>query len=142
MRLPRKTSLSLQRPLKKVTDEGCRCHHGSGFSFTSYSLGDLCHGLVLGMRWVILIFFAAWIIAQGQSKCIVSDFYALSWLGDPTVRHMQLSRWLTTNGDSCSSEQLVLIWNQWPVWAGVADSQELRGKILYFHARAVEREKK
>jgi hypothetical protein len=55
---------------------------------------------------------------------------------------MQLSKWITTNGDNCSSEQLVILWNNLAAWAGVADSQELRGKILYFYARAMEREKK
>jgi hypothetical protein len=53
-----------------------------------------------------------------------------------------LSEWLTTNGDNCSSEQLVGIWNNLAVWAGVADSAELRQKVLYYYARAVEREKK
>jgi len=28
------------------------------------------------------------------------------------------------------------------MWAGVADSAELRAKVLYYYARAVEREKK
>jgi len=55
---------------------------------------------------------------------------------------MELSRWLTTNGDSCSSQQLLLIWNRLAEWAGVADSSELRGKLLYYFARAAEREKK
>jgi hypothetical protein len=55
---------------------------------------------------------------------------------------MELSRWLTTNGDNCSSAQLLAIWNNLPMWAGVADSAELRGKLLYYFARAAEREKK
>jgi len=55
---------------------------------------------------------------------------------------MELSRWLTTNGDNCSSEQLVLIWNRLAEWAGASDSAELRAKILYFYARAREREDK
>jgi hypothetical protein len=55
---------------------------------------------------------------------------------------MELSRWITTNGDNCSSEQLVVLWNNLAMWAGVADSQELRGKVLYHYARAMEREKK
>jgi hypothetical protein len=50
--------------------------------------------------------------------------------------------WLTTNGDNCSAEQLVLIWNRLAEWAGVADSAELRGKVLYYYARAMERENK
>ena len=55
---------------------------------------------------------------------------------------MELSRWLTTNGDSCNTEQLLVIWNNLPMWAGVADSAELRAKILYYFAKAAEKEKK
>jgi hypothetical protein len=55
---------------------------------------------------------------------------------------MELSRWLTTNGDSCSSDQLLVIWNNLAMWAGVADSAELRSKLLYYYARAREREGK
>jgi len=80
--------------------------------------------------------------ATANESCIVSDFYGLSWLGNPSERHQRLSEWLTTNGNNCSSEQLVGIWNHLPMWAGVADSAELRSKILYFYARAMEREKK
>ena len=92
------------------------------------------------MRWLLLIPFV--LLVNAKSPCTISDFYGLSWIGDPTVRHMQLSRWLTTNGDNCSAEQMVVIWNNLAMWAGVADSQELRGKILYHYARAIEREKK
>jgi hypothetical protein len=94
------------------------------------------------MRWffVLLISLVFW--ASAKTPCIISDFYGLSWIHDPTLRHIELSRWLTTNGDSCSSEQLVGIWNNLALWAGVADSAELRAKILYYYARAVEREKK
>jgi hypothetical protein len=55
---------------------------------------------------------------------------------------MELSRWLTTNGDNCSSEQLAGIWNKLAEWAGVADSAELRAKVLYYYSRAREREGK
>jgi hypothetical protein len=53
-----------------------------------------------------------------------------------------LSEWLTANGDNCSSEQLAGIWNNLAAWAGTADSAELRSKVLYYYAKAVEREKK
>jgi hypothetical protein len=79
--------------------------------------------------------------ATAKEPCIVSDFYGLSWINEPTMRHMELSRWLTTNGNNCSSEQLVGIWNNLAMWAGVADSAELRAKVLYYYARAREREK-
>ena len=80
--------------------------------------------------------------ASAKSFCVVSDFYRLSWIGEPTLRHTELSKWLTANGDSCTSDQLVAIWNNLAMLAGVADSAELRAKILYYYARAIEREKK
>jgi hypothetical protein len=95
------------------------------------------------MRWLILAMFSIALLVSAQPKqCIVTDFYGVSWISEPTMRHMQLSRWLTTNGDNCSAEQLALIWNRLAEWAGVADSAELRGKVLYYYARAREREDK
>ena len=94
------------------------------------------------MKWLILLFlfFVFWVSAK--APCTISDVYGMSWLGNPSERHQRLSEWLTTNGDNCSAEQLVLIWNNLAVWAGAADSAELRQKILYYYARAAEREKK
>lgn len=89
---------------------------------------------------LLLISFVFW--ATAQTKCFVSDFYGLSFLHNPSERHQRLSEWLTTNGDSCSTEQLVSIWNNLAMWAGVADSAEIRQKILFYYARAMEREKK
>jgi hypothetical protein len=94
------------------------------------------------MKWLWVILVTATLLVSAQSRCLVTDFYAISWINEPTLRHMQLSRWLTTNGDSCSAEQLVGIWNNLAQWAGAADSAELRGKVLYYYARAAEREKK
>lgn len=94
------------------------------------------------MRWLILLLVLLLAGATANERCVLRDFYALSWISEPTMRHMELSRWLTTNGDSCSSEQLVILWNRLAEWAGVADSAELRGKVLYYYARAMEREKK
>ena len=94
------------------------------------------------MRWFLVGLMAACLIAMAQQKCVIADFYGLSWLGNPSERHLRLSEWLTTNGDSCTPDQLLAIWNSLAMWAGVADSSELRQKILYFYARAVEREKK
>ena len=94
------------------------------------------------MRWFWLLLVGLVFWASAKTPCIVTDFYALSWISEPTMRHMELSRWLTTNGDNCSSEQLAGIWNKLAEWAGVADSAELRGKVLYYYARAREREGK
>jgi hypothetical protein len=80
--------------------------------------------------------------ATAKESCIVSEFYGQSWLGNPSERHQRLSEWLTTNGKNCSSEQLVGIWNNLAMWAGTADSAELRQKILHYYAKALEREKK
>ena len=94
------------------------------------------------MRWLLLPLLLALAGATAKPPCIVSDFYGISWLHDPGLRHSQLSMWLTTNGDNCSAEQLVHIWNNLAMWAGAADSSELRAKILYFYERAAAREKK
>ena len=94
------------------------------------------------MRWIVLILLLSLAGAASKPPCLVTDFYGLSWINDPTMRHMELSRWLTTNGDNCGSAQLVGIWNNLAMWAGTADSAELRAKVLYYYARAVEREKK
>jgi hypothetical protein len=95
------------------------------------------------MKWIVLALLSVWLLVSAQQRqCLISDFYALTWIGEPTMRHMELSRWLTTNGDNCTSEQLLAIWNNLAAWAGVADSGELRGKLLYFFARAREREDK
>ena len=94
------------------------------------------------MRWIVLILLLSLAGAASKPPCLVTDFYGLSWINDPTMRHMELSRWLTTNGDSCSPDQLLVIWNNLAMWAGVADSAELRAKLLYYYARAREREGK
>ena len=80
--------------------------------------------------------------ATAKESCLVSDFYGLSWLGNPTERHQRLSDWLTANGDVCSTVRLLAIWNNLALWAGTADSGELRSKVLFYYARAMEREKK
>jgi hypothetical protein len=94
------------------------------------------------MRFLFVLIACAGLWASAKSFCVVSDFYRLSWIGEPTLRHTELSRWLTANGDSCTSDQLVAMWNNLAMLAGVADSAELRAKILYYYARAIEREKK
>jgi len=95
------------------------------------------------MKWIVLLLFSIWLLVSAQPRqCLLSDFYVLSWIGEPTLRHMELSRWITTNGESCSSEQLVVLWNNLALWAGVADSAEMRAKVLYYYARAREREDK
>lgn len=94
------------------------------------------------MRWLWLLLISWMFWANAKAPCLVTDFYGLSWLHNPSERHQRLSEWLTTNGNNCSSEELVGIWNNLSMWAGVADSAELRSKVLFYYARAIEREKK
>lgn len=94
------------------------------------------------MRWLLLPLLLCLAGATANERCIVADFYGLSWIGDPSLRHSQLSMWLTTNGNSCSTDQLMVIWNNLAMWAGTADSHDIRAKVLYFYARAAERERK
>ena len=94
------------------------------------------------MRWYLVVLIAACMFAMAQQKCVIADFYGLSWLGNPSERHQRLSEWLTTNGNTCSTDELLAIWNNLAMWAGTADSSELRSKILYYYAKAAEREKK
>jgi len=95
------------------------------------------------MRWSLIPLVLILAGATAKETCLISDFYGLAWtLHNPSERHQRLSQWITVNGDSCNSGQLVVIWNNLSEWAGVADSAELRSKVLYYYARAVEREKK
>jgi len=94
------------------------------------------------MRWLWMLLIGSIFWASAKAPCIVTDFYRLSWISEPTLRHMELSRWLTTNGDNCSSQDLAGIWNKLAEWAGVADSAELRAKVLYYYSRARAREDK
>jgi hypothetical protein len=94
------------------------------------------------MKWLFVVLLTACLLAASQQRCVVADFYGLSWLGNPSERHQRLSEWLTTNGNSCSTDELLAIWNNLAMWAGTADSGELRAKVLFYYARAAEREKK
>jgi hypothetical protein len=94
------------------------------------------------MKWFFVGLLTMCLLAASQQKCVIADFYGLSWLGNPSERHQRLSEWLTTNGNSCNTDQLLSIWNSLAMWAGVADSAELRAKVLFYYARAAEREKK
>lgn len=94
------------------------------------------------MKWFLVGLLTMCLLAASQQKCVIADFYGLSWLGNPSERHQRLSEWLSTNGNSCNTDQLLAIWNNLAMWAGVADSAELRAKLLFYYAKAAEREKK
>jgi hypothetical protein len=93
------------------------------------------------MRWLLLPLLLLLAGATAKDRCPVLEFYRISWIGNPTQRHTELSQWLTANGDFCSADKLTSIWNNLAMWAGTADSQELRGKVIFFYEKAIEKGK-
>jgi len=93
------------------------------------------------MRVLVVVFLA--LTASAQSRCNVADFYGLAYaLHNPTERHYNLLRWLQLNGDKCNKEQLVVIWNNLPMWAGTADSAEIRQNIISLYELLAAKEAK
>jgi len=93
------------------------------------------------MRYLVVVFLA--LTASAQSGCNVQDFYGLAWSWhNPSERHQNLLRWLHFNGERCTKEQLVVIWNNLPDWAGTADSAEIRQKIISLYQLLVAKESK
>jgi len=93
------------------------------------------------MRFWVVVFLT--LTASAQSGCNVHEFYGLAWTWhNPSERHQNLLRWLHFNGEKCNKEQLVVIWNNLPEWAGTADSAEIRQKIMSLYQLLVARETK
>ena len=53
-----------------------------------------------------------------------------------------MARWLQAVGGRCNEEQLVVIWNNLPNWAGTSDSVELRREIIALYEKLAARDKK
>lgn len=95
------------------------------------------------MRWIIVILLTSVLLVRAQSGCNVGEFYGLAFtLHNPSERHYNLLRWLHNNGEKCNQEQLTVIWNNLPNWAGTADSVEIRQKITSLYSRLVEKQAK
>lgn len=95
------------------------------------------------MKWIILIAFLLTQVSSAQDKCRVMEFYNIAYkIHNPSERHQQMSAWLTNNRGFCSSNSMVVIWNNLSEWAGAADSAELRHKIIHEYKDAVKRETK
>ena len=93
------------------------------------------------MRYLVVVFLA--FTAFAQSGCNVAEFYGLAYTWhNPTERHEKLLRWLQLHGDRCTKEQLTNIWNNLPMWAGTADSSELRQNIISLYQLLVAKESK
>lgn len=95
------------------------------------------------MRWFVVTLFASIFLVSAQGGCNVNDFYGLAWTWhNPSERHYNLVRWLHFNGEKCNKEQLTIIWNNLPEWAGTADSVEIRQKITSLYFKLVAKESK
>lgn len=95
------------------------------------------------MKWIVVILLTAVMLVSAQSGCNVSEFYGLGYtLHNPSERHQNLLRWLHHNGERCNKEQLVVIWNNLPDWAGTADSAEMRQRIITLYNLLIERDAK
>lgn len=92
-------------------------------------------GLFVLMLWSIAAMVHG---AHGQQKCSVNEFYGIAWtVHNPSERHQQMLRWLTYSGPSCSTDDLVIIWNNLSEWGGTADSAEMRQKVISLYEKAV-----
>jgi hypothetical protein len=95
------------------------------------------------MRWLALLLLVGLVGAVAKNGCHVREFYGIGYtIHDPTLRHKKMMAWLDQNAQHCTTSDYLVIWNNLGEWAGTADSAELRQKVLYYYARAVEREKK
>lgn len=96
------------------------------------------------MKWILAIFLIVVLpLGAEQSKCYPIEFYGLCMtLNNPSERHDQADKWLTSNGPKCSAENLVVIWNGMSEWLGAADSSQLRVKVTLLYEKAVQRENK
>ena len=89
------------------------------------------------MKWLLVIIFTAALIVSAQTKCNVHEFYLIaSTLHDPNERHKKLMQWLNIQGDKCSKENLIVIWNNLAMWAGTADNEIIRAQIIYLFEKS------
>jgi hypothetical protein len=95
------------------------------------------------MRWLVLLLLLTLVGATALSGCSTAEFYAIAMsTHNPTERHEKMARWLQAVGARCNEEQLVVIWNNLPHWAGTSDSVELRREIIGLYEKLAARDKK
>jgi hypothetical protein len=88
------------------------------------------------MRWVVIALLTASLLVSADGGCNVVELYRIGYtLHDPTERHAQMIKWLDSQGKRCNQEQLVVIWNNLPDWAGTADSAEIRQRVIYLFSK-------
>jgi len=95
------------------------------------------------MKWIISAVLLLALASSAGDKCSVREFYGIAYtIHNPTERHQQMSAWLSKHKDLCSSNDMLVIWNNLSEWAGTADSVELRGKVVHNYKDALKRETK
>jgi hypothetical protein len=95
------------------------------------------------MRWLVLILLLTVVGATALNGCNSVEIYAIAFsTHNPTERHEKMARWLQTTGTRCNEEQLVVIWNNLPHWAGTSDSVELRQEIIVLYEKLAAKERK
>jgi hypothetical protein len=95
------------------------------------------------MRWLALLTLLMLSGATALNGCSTAEIYAIALsTHNPTERHERMARWLQAVGARCNEEQLVVIWNNLPNWAGTSDSIELRREIIALYEKLAAREKK
>lgn len=88
------------------------------------------------IRWVVFALLAVSLLVSASSGCDTYEFYKIGYtVHDPTERHVQMLKWLAGEGKRCNQEQLIVIWNNLPDWAGVADSAEIRQRVISLFSR-------
>jgi len=95
------------------------------------------------MRWLILLSLLTLPGATAFNGCSIAEIYGIAFsTHHPTERHEKIAQWLRTSGTRCNEEQLVVIWNNLPNWAGTSDSAELRQEILLLYEKLAAKGKK
>ena len=95
------------------------------------------------MRWIVLLLLLTLAGATALNGCSTAEIYAIAFsTHNPTERHEKMARWLRTVGARCNEEQLVVIWNNLPNWAGTSDSVELRQEIIALYEKLALKGKK
>lgn len=95
------------------------------------------------MKWLVVILMTMTLVVSAQVGCNVQDFYGLAYTWhNPTERHQKLLSWLHLHGNKCNKEQLIVIWNNLPQWAGTSDSVEIRQEITLLYELLAVKERK
>ena len=103
----------------------------------------LHHRLGFVVRWIAALVLVLALHSAAKDLCSVREFYNIAFrVHDPSLRHQQMSMWLSNNANFCTTQDLTGIWNNLASWAGTADSSEIRSKIIEGYRNAEIREKK